>query len=222
MLARRLVQNNDVHLFIRSLVGLLYGLYAGLNKLQNEQTSFQSFYRLQTEVFQELKTFQGRLVDCETERMSDTSLDKVTTSYGWFSFRPKWLQSLNKPWCFLIVISIAAFFQGAIINGFVNVSLTSIETRFGLSSQLVGIIPPSYDIGGFLSVIPIAYVGGRVSQTRILGICLFIAAVGAAIMCLPHLITLSEPSPMDALKDFQANSIGFCGDGNEVSIPSTW
>ena len=107
------------------------------------------------------------------------------------------------------------------ISGFVNISLTSIETRFGLSSQLIGIIPPSYDIGGLLSVIPIAYVGGRVSQTRLLGICLFIGAVGAAIMCLPHFITLNEPSEMDALKDFQINSIGFCGDGNEVSIPST-
>ena len=148
--------------------------------------------------------------------MSETSLDKSTTSCGWFSFRPKWLQSLNKPWCFLVAISVAAFFQGAIISGFVNVSLTSIETRFGLSAKLVGVIPPSYDVGGLLCVIPIAYIGGRVSQTRILGICLFIGAIGAGIMCIPHFFTLNEPSPMDALKEFQSTSVGFCGDEHEV------
>ena len=148
--------------------------------------------------------------------MSEASTHNFTTSCGWFSFRPKWLQIMNKPWYFLIAVSLAAFFQGAMSNGFVNVSLTTIERRFGLTSKLVGMIPLSSAIGGTLSVIPISYIGGRVSQTRTLGLSIFIIAVGAVLMCLPHFITLNEASSMDVLKESKFTSLGFCQSGTEV------
>ena len=51
--------------------------------------------------------------------------------------------------------------QGMVINGLVNVVLSTLETRFGLKSVVSGQIAGFYDIGSLLTVIPVTYFGGR-------------------------------------------------------------
>ena len=131
-------------------------------------------------------------------------------SYGWRRWRPKCLQCLNKPLWFLLFISLSSFFQGAVINGFVNVSLSSIERRFGVSSKAVGMISASFEISGLVIVIPVAYYGGRSSQPRILGICLALLASGCFLMCVPHLGTFNKWSAMDEYLQNGNTSYGFC------------
>ena len=53
-----------------------------------------------------------------------------------------------------------------VINGFVNVVLTTLERRFGLLSTETGVIAGSYDIGSMLSIIPIAYFGARKGASK--------------------------------------------------------
>ena len=52
------------------------------------------------------------------------------------------------------------------INGFVNVIITTLERRFGLSSTETGVIAGSYDIGSMISVIPISYFGAKLGTSK--------------------------------------------------------
>ena len=58
------------------------------------------------------------------------------------------------------------FLQGMAINGFVNVIITTLERRFGLSSTETGVIAGSYDIGSMISVIPISYFGAKLGTSK--------------------------------------------------------
>ena len=72
---------------------------------------------------------------------------------------------LCAPWV-LVFLCWASTMQGMVINGFVNVGLSTLERRFGLQSTDTGVIAGSYDIGSMLSIIPIAYFGGRVGTSK--------------------------------------------------------
>lgn len=56
--------------------------------------------------------------------------------------------------------------KGMVINGFVNVVLSTLERRFGLLSTEAGVIAGGYDIGSMLSVIPITYFGARLGSSK--------------------------------------------------------
>ena len=56
--------------------------------------------------------------------------------------------------------------QGIIVNGLINVVITTLERRFGLESVTSGQIASSYDIGSLLTVIPVTYFGGRVTASK--------------------------------------------------------
>lgn len=53
-----------------------------------------------------------------------------------------------------------------VVNGCVNVVISTIEKRFGLQSALSGLIAGSYDIGSMLAVIPVTYFGGRLGSSK--------------------------------------------------------
>lgn len=53
-----------------------------------------------------------------------------------------------------------------LVNGFVNVAITTLERRFDLTSSESGFIASSYDVGSLLSVIPISYFGGLVGASK--------------------------------------------------------
>ena len=54
--------------------------------------------------------------------------------------------------------------QGMVVNGFLNVVVSTLEKRFELSSTQSGIIVSSYDIASVLALIPVSYFGGRGSK----------------------------------------------------------
>ena len=66
----------------------------------------------------------------------------------------------------LVFLCWASTIQGMVINGFVNVVISTLERRFGLRSTETGVIAGSYDIGSMLSVIPISYFGGRIGTSK--------------------------------------------------------
>ena len=56
--------------------------------------------------------------------------------------------------------------QGMIINGMVNVVISTLEKRFELKSVVTGQIAGFYDLGSLLAVIPITYFGGRMTASK--------------------------------------------------------
>uniref|UniRef100_H2YRA5 Solute carrier organic anion transporter family member n=1 Tax=Ciona savignyi TaxID=51511 RepID=H2YRA5_CIOSA len=61
----------------------------------------------------------------------------------------------------LVVLSLAAFLQGFIVNGLINASITTLENRFQLQSSEAGLIASCYDIASCLSLLAVTYFGGR-------------------------------------------------------------
>ena len=53
-----------------------------------------------------------------------------------------------------------------LVNGFVNVAISTLERRFDLKSTQSGFIASSYDMGSLLAVIPISYFGGLAGASK--------------------------------------------------------
>ncbi|XP_023328222.1 solute carrier organic anion transporter family member 4A1 isoform X2 [Eurytemora carolleeae] len=101
------------------------------------------------------------------------------------------LNVFRNPKWFLVLLSFAAFIQGFVINGLVNVVITSIERRFGLQSTQTGLIASSYDIGSLLVMVPVSYLGGKSgsSKPRWIATGLLVMGIGSLIWSIPHFTT---------------------------------
>eukprot|EP00095_Tigriopus_kingsejongensis_P000424 maker-scaffold171_size289870-snap-gene-1.34 protein:Tk00424 transcript:maker-scaffold171_size289870-snap-gene-1.34-mRNA-1 annotation:"hypothetical protein LOTGIDRAFT_222876" len=115
--------------------------------------------------------------------------------------RPQWI---------LVFLCWASTIQGMVINGCVNVVISTIEKRFGLQSALSGLIAGSYDIGSMLAVIPITYFGGQLgsSKPRYISFGLVIMGLGSLVFALPHFITDRYQFVVEA--DGTSNPLDFC------------
>ena len=57
--------------------------------------------------------------------------------------------------------------KGATVNGLVNISITTLETRFGFESWMTGLMAVSYDIGFILVSLYVTFALGY-GSTRII------------------------------------------------------
>ncbi|XP_033100149.1 solute carrier organic anion transporter family member 4A1-like [Anneissia japonica] len=110
--------------------------------------------------------------------------DELT--WGWFGFRPSWLQVFNNSKWLLFSLCLFTAVQGMVINGFINVSITTIERRFEMPSRNAGFIASSYDLACAILVLFVTYVGGRGHKPQWLAIGLLIMGTGSLIFALPH------------------------------------
>lgn len=79
---------------------------------------------------------------------------------------------------------------GFVVNGCVNVVITTIERRFGLSSSQTGLVASGYDIASFLALVPVTYFGGRAgaSKPRWVGGGVVVLGLGSLLFALPHFL----------------------------------
>lgn len=80
-------------------------------------------------------------------------------SYGWFSFKPKWLQAMNNCKCFLFIAVMIATIQGMTVSGITGISLPALEKRFQLTSKDLGVISASNDISAILLICFVSFYG---------------------------------------------------------------
>ncbi|XP_059079706.1 solute carrier organic anion transporter family member 4A1-like [Tigriopus californicus] len=120
-----------------------------------------------------------------------------------------------KPQWILVFLCWASTIQGMVVNGCVNVVISTIEKRFGLQSALSGLIAGSYDIGSMLAVIPVTYFGGRLgsSKPRYISSGLLLMGLGSLVFALPHFLTDRYEFEVDA--DGLANPLDFCTPGDK-------
>lgn len=80
--------------------------------------------------------------------------------------------------------------SGLIVNGFINVVITTIERRFGLRSRQTGLVASGYDIASFVCLVPVTYFGGRVgaSKPKILAWGVILMGIGSLTFALPHFL----------------------------------
>ncbi|CAH2989596.1 unnamed protein product [Chilo suppressalis] len=113
-----------------------------------------------------------------------------TLDCGWGLFRPKWLQRFRTAKWALFWLCWAGAIQGMVVNGFVNVVITTIEKRFGLRSMQTGVIAGGYDMASFACLAPVTYLGGRssASKPRWLGWGVVLMGAGSLLFALPHFL----------------------------------
>eukprot|EP00057_Strongylocentrotus_purpuratus_P026259 XP_011680733.1 PREDICTED: solute carrier organic anion transporter family member 4A1 [Strongylocentrotus purpuratus] len=138
---------------------------------------------------------------------------------GWFGCRPGWLQKLKKPPFLLLSLCFATILQGMIVNGFTPGSITSIERRFGLSSQSTGILVSVYDFTNIIFVLFTVYVGGRGHKIRWVGVGCVLIGLSGILYALPH-FTTPPYSYVDATGGGNSSSSGVC-DRNGTGVGDT-
>ena len=103
-------------------------------------------------------------IKTEVPKESDGTTDSLKC--GWFWFRPLYLQRFRTAKWALFWLCWTGAIQGMVVNGFVNVVITTIERRFGLRSSQTGLIAGGYDIASFLLLVPVSYLGGRSKASK--------------------------------------------------------
>lgn len=96
--------------------------------------------------------------------------DEDESKCGLFGVYPFWMQQFRTTnWAFFLLCW-ASILQGFLVNGLVNVVITTIERRYQMKSTDTGMIASGYDIASFLFLIPVSYFGGHRSKPLFIGI----------------------------------------------------
>ncbi|NWV82704.1 SO4C1 protein, partial [Dasyornis broadbenti] len=105
---------------------------------------------------------------------------------GWGPCAPRALQVCNNSEGYLAAYSLLAVFQGLVVNGLINISISTIEKRYELNSSLTGLISASYDIAFCVLSLFVSYFGERGHKPRWLAFSAFMLGLGSLIFSLPH------------------------------------
>uniref|UniRef100_A0A8C8B5M2 Solute carrier organic anion transporter family member n=1 Tax=Otus sunia TaxID=257818 RepID=A0A8C8B5M2_9STRI len=105
---------------------------------------------------------------------------------GWGRCAPKALQLCNNPEGYLAAYSLLAIFQGIVVNGLINISISTIEKRYLLNSSLTGLISASYDIAFCILSLFVSFFGERGHKPRWLAFSAFMLGLGSLVFSLPH------------------------------------
>uniref|UniRef100_A0A1A9ZVS2 Solute carrier organic anion transporter family member n=1 Tax=Glossina pallidipes TaxID=7398 RepID=A0A1A9ZVS2_GLOPL len=127
----------------------------------------------------------------DVEQKSSTTATVLSShTIGWGKFRPKCLQRFCTAKWALFWLCWAGAMQGLIVNGLINVVITTIEKRFGLRSRQTGLVASGYDIASFICLIPVTYFGGRTnsSKSRIIATGLLLLGLGSLVFSIPHFL----------------------------------
>ncbi|XP_002731058.1 solute carrier organic anion transporter family member 4C1-like [Saccoglossus kowalevskii] len=111
------------------------------------------------------------------------------TLCGWFHIRPTWLQYFNTASWLAATLGVLMFVQGLAINGFVYINISTIETRYNLSSTATGVIVSSYDVTVSVLIVFVSYFGATRNKPLILGSGAVIMGLGSLVWALPQFTT---------------------------------
>uniref|UniRef100_A0A9J8AHY6 Solute carrier organic anion transporter family member n=1 Tax=Cyprinus carpio carpio TaxID=630221 RepID=A0A9J8AHY6_CYPCA len=99
-----------------------------------------------------------------------------------------------------------------LVSGYLKGSITTIEKRYGFSSQKSGLLAAFNEVGNTVLIVFVSFFGSRVHRPRCIGIGAMIASVGVFLIALPHFI--SNEYITDSNNNTKDNSSGLCKSPN--------
>ncbi|KAK9955696.1 hypothetical protein ABG768_015555 [Culter alburnus] len=75
-----------------------------------------------------------------------------------------------------------------LVSGYLKGSITTIERRYGFSSQMMGLLAAFNEVGNTVLIVFVSFFGSRVHRPRCIGIGAMIASMGVFLIALPHFI----------------------------------
>ncbi|XP_006127568.1 solute carrier organic anion transporter family member 2B1 isoform X1 [Pelodiscus sinensis] len=76
-----------------------------------------------------------------------------------------------------------------LLSGYLKSSISTIEKRFGLSSQTSGLLASFNEVGNTLLIVFVSYFGSRVNRPRFIGCGAILVSIAGILMSVPHFIT---------------------------------
>lgn len=149
------------------------------------------------------KVEKGDIVD-------PTVVDDEDRKFGWLWFRPKWVQFINTPLGYCIMLCLISLVQGMTVFGFVFIGLSTVEKRFFLNSVQSGSIAAAYDFSSLIVAVIVSYMGERGHRPLLVGFGSMLFCAGSITWAIPHFVTPNY--------EYQEVDSDFCGLPNETTI----
>ncbi|XP_038661113.1 solute carrier organic anion transporter family member 4C1-like [Scyliorhinus canicula] len=105
---------------------------------------------------------------------------------GWGTFTPNSLQFCNNAKGYLLFYSLLGIIQGTLVNGLVNINISTIEKRYNLNSFTTGLISTGYDMSFCILCLFVSYQGQKGHIPRWLTFSAFMLGLGSLVFCIPH------------------------------------
>ncbi|KAK7130835.1 hypothetical protein R3I94_016094 [Phoxinus phoxinus] len=96
-----------------------------------------------------------------------------------------------------------------LVSGYLKGSITTIERRYGFSSQMSGLLAAFNEVGNTVLIVFVSFFGSRVHRPRCIGIGAMIASMGVFLIALPHFIS-GEYKYTGFNSNTKDNSSGLC------------
>ncbi|XP_047661571.1 solute carrier organic anion transporter family member 2B1 isoform X2 [Tachysurus fulvidraco] len=107
-----------------------------------------------------------------------------------------------------------------LVSGYLKGSISTIERRYGLSSQKSGVLASFNEVGNTVLIVFVSFFGSRVHRPRCIGIGAILASMAAFLIALPHFFS-EKYKYTDDVNSGNENVTGLCQAASNLQAASS-